>query len=98
MNIDVGILVACGIIDACACDADGGGVGIRCFGFSVAVGAVAFVVVAVVDAACDVLLAVWLLLVDDVQPATLTISTARTPSIKTIFNLILVIFPFFFHH
>ena len=31
---------------------------------------------AVVDTACDVLLAGWLLLVDDVQPATLTLSTA----------------------
>jgi hypothetical protein len=33
-----------------------------------------------------------LLLVDDVQPATLTISTARTPSIKTIFSVILVMY------
>ena len=49
---------------------------------------------AVVDAACDVLPAAWLLLVDDVQPATLTISTARTPSIKTIFNVIFVIYLF----
>jgi hypothetical protein len=31
----------------------------------------------------------------DVQPATLTISTERTPSIKTIFNVIFVIFSFF---
>jgi hypothetical protein len=28
----------------------------------------------------------------DVQPATLTISTARMPSIKTIFNVILIIY------
>jgi hypothetical protein len=47
---------------------------------------------AVVDTACDVLPAAWLLLVDDVQPATLTISTARTPSIKTIFSVILVMY------
>ena len=39
-----------------------------------------------------VLLAVWLLLVDDVQPATLTISTTRIPSIKTIFNVIFLIY------
>jgi hypothetical protein len=54
--------------------------------------AVVAVVFVALDVACDALLAAWLLLVDDVQPATLTISTERTPSIKTVFNVIFVIF------
>jgi hypothetical protein len=44
------------------------------------------------DTAPAALGAAWLLLSDEVQPATLTISTARRLSITTIFNVILVIF------
>jgi hypothetical protein len=43
----------------------------------------------VVVAALDALLAAWLLLVGDVQPATLTMSTASKPSITTVLRFIL---------
>jgi hypothetical protein len=59
-------------------------VGISAVGVGVAAGVA---VGAVVDVALDVLPAVWLLLVvDDVQPATLTISTARIPRARTVLN------------
>ena len=68
-------------------------VGARAVGVGVAVEAVdclavAFVVVFAFVAAvtCDVLLAAWLVLVDDVQPATLTISTARIPRARAVLN------------
>jgi hypothetical protein len=47
------------------------------------------VVFAFVDAACDVLLAAWLLLIGDVQPAILTISRANTASTNSVLNLVI---------
>ena len=65
-EIGVGVAVGDGVIDGVTeADAEG-----------VADAEAEVVAFAVVDTACDVLLAGWLLLVDDVQPATLTISTA----------------------